>query len=152
VRQLRAGAPWVLLMVVELGLYFSYRAHSARFHWATHFLVGGAFALAGMAWWSWFRRRPARWPAFWILSAHLYAMFPDFLFEAGHAHQWWMEIFLLHIRSHFVPGRNVCWIVVFLMTLAGYLAVLDRRARNSTADWDGGPGPAVPRSALSRRT
>lgn len=125
----RRIAPWLLLAVVEIALYSSYRAHSARFHWTTHFLVGATVAVSGMAAWAWVKRRPARQPALWILVAHLYAMFPDFLFEAGHAHEWWMEIFLLHIRSHFAPGRNVFWLVVFLTTLAVYLVILDGRAR-----------------------
>jgi hypothetical protein len=74
--------------------------------------------------------RPARFPALWILLSHLFAMFPDFLFEAGYPHKWWMELFLLHIRSHFVPGRNLFWLATFLTALAAYLMVLDQRVRS----------------------
>lgn len=115
--------------LVESGLYFSYRAHDARFHWLTHFLVGGTVALVGMAAYAWVRRRPARVPLVWIVAAHLFAMVPDFLFEGGIAHQRWMDLFLGHISTHFVPGRNLTWLVVFAVALAGYLAVLDGRAR-----------------------
>lgn len=125
----RRIVPWMFLVLVELALYFSYRVHSARFHWATHFLVGASAALVAIAVWAWVTQRPVRHPALWIMVGHLYAMFPDFLFEAGHPHEWWMEVFLLHIRSHFVPGRNVFWLAVFLTALALYLVVLDRRAR-----------------------
>lgn len=93
------------------------------------FLVGGTVALAAMAAWSYATRLPVRRPELWILAAHLYAMFPDFVFEAGHRHEWWMEVFLLHIRSHFVPGRNLFWLVTFLVALAAYLTVLDGRVR-----------------------
>ncbi len=53
-------------------------------------------------------------------------MAPDFAFVAGEAHQWWMDAFLGHISSHFVPGRNWRWYGVFLLTLGGYLLVVDR--------------------------
>lgn len=106
---------------VEALLYLSYRSHDARFHWATHFLVGATVALLAMAVWTYVKRRPARRPLIWVLIAHLYAMFPDFLFEAGTAHEWWMEVFLLHIRSHFVPWRNLFWLSTTLAALALYL-------------------------------
>lgn len=128
--RLRTWGPWLGFAAVEAGLYLSYRSHDTRFHWATHFLVGAAFASVLMALHAWFRRSPAPLPPLWILAGHIYAMFPDFLFEAGRPHEWWMEVFLLHIRSHFVPGRNVFWLVTFLATLAAYLVVLDRRVRD----------------------
>ncbi len=133
-RAARLAGPWLLLVAVEVALYASYRSHDARFHWSTHFLVGGAVALGGMAAYARLRRRPARLPALWILAAHLFAMFPDFLFEAGHPHEWWMEVFFLHIRSHFVPGRNLFWLAVFLLALAAYLAVLERYGREEAED------------------
>jgi len=37
-----------------------------------------------------------------------------------------MDLFLGHISSHFVAGRNVTWYVVFLGALAFYLAAVDR--------------------------
>lgn len=132
VRWARSFGPWLALVLVEAGLYVSYGAHDARFHWATHFLVGGTAALAAMAVFAAVTRRPARRAPVWILLAHLFAMLPDFVFEAGYPHEWWMDVFLLHIRSHFVPGRNLFWLATFLAALATYLAVLDQRVRGAT--------------------
>ena len=57
-------------------------------------------------------------------------MAPDLAFVAGEAHQWWIDIFLGLISTHFVPGRNWTWYGVFLASLGAYLVVLDRlRAR-----------------------
>ena len=123
---------WLVFVAIEVGLYLSYRSHDARFHWATHFLVGASVACGAMAVYAWRRQGPAPLPVGWVLVAHLYAMLPDFLFEAGTPHEWWMEVFLLHIRSHFVPGRNLFWLAVFAVALAGYLAVLDRQRRQET--------------------
>lgn len=133
-RRARVTAPWLLLVVVEALLYLSYRAHDARFHWLTHFLVGGAVALFGMALYARLRRRPAALPALWVLAGHLFAMFPDFVFEAGRPHEWWMDVFLLHIRSHFVPGGNVFWLALLLLALGAYLAVLDQYARRPQSE------------------
>jgi len=119
------------VVVVEVLLYVSYRSHDARFHWLTHFLAGASTALVLMAAWTWFRRRPAPFPLVWVVVAHLFAMVPDLLFRAGVAHEWWMDLFLLHIRSHFVPGRNLTWLVVFGFALTAYLVTVDRRARSS---------------------
>ncbi len=119
------------MVVVEVLLYVSYRSHDARFHWLTHFLIGASTALVLMAAWTWFRRRPAPYPLAWVLAAHLFAMMPDFLFRAGVAHEWWMELFLFHVRSHFVPGRNLTWLVVFGLALTAYLVTIDRRARSA---------------------
>jgi apolipoprotein N-acyltransferase len=64
-------------------------------------------------------------------------MFPDFLFTAGTAHYWWMDLFLGHISTHFVPGRNLTWYLVFLAALGLYLLVLSRLPDRSRA---AGPG------------
>jgi hypothetical protein len=51
-------------------------------------------------------------------------MFPDILWSAELLpHQAWMDIFVLHISSHFIPGRNWTWYVIFLLCLALYLYV-----------------------------
>lgn len=130
VRALRACLWCAAVIVVEVLLYASYRSHDARFHWLTHFLVGASTALVVMAAWTWFRRRPAPYPLVWVVAAHLFAMVPDFLFRAGVAHEWWMDLFLLHVRSHFVPGRNLTWLVTFGLALTAYLVTVDRRARS----------------------
>jgi hypothetical protein len=118
---------WCLIPVVaEVGLYASYRGHDARFHWFTHFFVGASMALLAMAAVAARTRRPVPLPLVWPFLAHLVAMFPDFLFTTGIAHQRWMDLFLGHISTHFVPGGNLTWLVVFLLALAAYLAVLAR--------------------------
>jgi len=116
----------VVAVLVEVGLYASYRGHDARFHWFTHFFVGASVALVAMAVVAARTRRPVPLPLVWPLLAHVVAMFPDFLFTAGIAHERWMDVFLGHISTHFVPGRNLTWFAVFLVALGGYLAVLAR--------------------------
>jgi len=111
---------------VEVGLYLSYRDHDARFHWFTHLFVGASFALVVMAAVTSRTRRAIPCPLVWPLVAHLFAMTPDFVFAAGQAHQRWMDLFLGHISTHFVPGRNLTWYAVFLAALALYLLANDR--------------------------
>ena len=123
----------VIALLGEVGLYTSYRGHDARFHWFTHFFVGASVALVAMAVVATRTRRPAPLPLVWIFLAHAVAMFPDFLFTAGIAHERWMDVFLGHITTHFVPGRNLTWFVVFLIALAAYLAVLARLPRAERA-------------------
>ena len=115
-----------IALLAEVGLYASYRGHDARFHWFTHFLVGASVALVAMAVVAACTRRPVPLPLVWPFLAHVVAMFPDFLFTAGVAHERWMDVFLGHISTHFVPGRNLTWFVVFLVALGAYLAVLVR--------------------------
>jgi len=123
---------WCLLAVaVEIGLYLSYRGHEARFHYVTHLFVGAAAALLVMAVVSGRRGKPVPYPLVWPVLGHVVAMFPDLLFTAGVAHYWWMDIFLGHITSHFVPGRNLTWAIVFLGALAVYLSVVARTNRPS---------------------
>lgn len=123
---------WCLLAVaVEIGLYLSYRFHDARFHWFTHFFVGSSAALVAMSVIAWRRHRPVSYPLVWPVAAHLVAMFPDFLFTAGIAHYWWMDAFLGHISTHFVPGRNLSWYLVFLTALGLYLLVVSRASASN---------------------
>ncbi len=112
--------------LVEVGLYLSYRGHDARFHWFTHFFVGASTAFLVMAAVAWKQQRPVPYPLVWPLLGHLVAMTPDLLFASGTAHQRWMDLFLGHISTHFVWGRNRTWYVAFLLALAAYLATLDR--------------------------
>ena len=116
----------VVAVVAEVALYTSYRGHDARFHWFTHLFVGTSVALVVMAVVAAHIHRPVPLPLVWLLLAHVFAMFPDFLFTAGIAHERWMDLFLGHISTHFVPGRNLTWFAVFLLSLAVYLAVVAR--------------------------
>ncbi len=114
-------------VVVEVALYLSYRGHDARFHWFTHFFVGASAALLIMSAVALRTRRPVPLPLVWPLIGHLYAMFPDFLFTGSQiAHERWMDVFLGHISTHFVPGRNLTWYLVFLVAVTLYLGVLNR--------------------------
>jgi len=113
-------------VVVEVALYLSYRGHDARFHWFTHFYVGSSTAVVVMAAVTARTGRPVRYPLVWPLLGHLFAMAPDLAFAGGVAHKRWMDVFLGHIASHFVPGRNLTWYAVFLVALALYLVAVDR--------------------------
>ena len=115
-----------LAVLVEVGLHASYRGHDAGFHWLTHFFVGASAALVAMAAVAARRRRPLPLPLVWVLGGHLVAMFPDLLFAAGVAHEPWMDVFLGHLSSHYVPGRNLTWYLVLLICLGVYLATLAR--------------------------
>ena len=123
---LRQSTLTLFAVLAEIGLYHSYRGHDARFHWFTHFFVGATVVLLAGTVWAWRTGRPVRLPLLWILGAHAFAMFPDFLFQAGVAHYRWMDVFLGHISTHFVPGRNLTWFAVAATALALYLVALDR--------------------------
>lgn len=113
-----------LAVIVEIALYASYEHHDAHFHWFTHFFVGASTALVAMAAVAWRRRGPVPLPLIWPVLGHLFAMTPDFLFTAGIAHRRWMDVFLGHISTHFVPGRNLTWYAVFAACLGLYLGVV----------------------------
>lgn len=117
---------WCLASIaVEIGLYLSYQGHDARFHWFTHFFVGSSTALLVMSARTLRTRRPVNYPFVWPVAAHLVAMTPDLLF-APKAHERWMDLFLGHVSSHYIPGRNLTWYAVVLACLAGYLFAVDR--------------------------
>lgn len=120
----------VMAVLVEVGLYVSYRGHDARFHWFTHFFVGASTALLVMAAVTVRTRRPVPRPLVWPLVAHVFAMTPDLLFAGGIVHARWMDVFLGHVSAHYMPGRNLSWYAVFVAALAGYLVVVDRTRRS----------------------
>ncbi len=120
-----------LYTAAEVLLFISYRNHDARFHWFTHFFVGAIVALLIMSVIAWLTKRPIRLPLLWPLLAHLFAMFPDFLFSFKFiAHERWMDLFLFHISSHFVPGRNITWYVLFISTVGLYLWIYSRTLKD----------------------
>jgi len=135
-RALRVCLWCALAVMVEIALYLSYRSHDARFHYVTHLFVGASTALVIMAVVAWRLRRPVPYPLVWPVLGHVFAMVPDLLFAAGTAHYRWMDVFLGHISTHFVPGRNLTWAIVFLAALGTYLSVLARVGHPAT------PGPA----------
>lgn len=125
-RSLRLCLWCVAAGAVEVALYVSYRGHDARFHWFTHFFVGASAALVVMAAVTLRTGRPVPYPLAWPVLGHLFAMAPDLAFTAGVAHQRWMDVFLGHVSTHFVPGRNLTWYILFLASLALYLVAVDR--------------------------
>ena len=109
-------------IVVEAFLYLLYQHNDFRFHWFIHFFVGGSVALVLMATIAYRSQRPVPLPLLWLLIGHIFAAFPDILFNfGGISHSGWMDIFALHISSHFVPGRIFTWYAVFMASLAIYL-------------------------------
>ena len=153
-------AQLVLLVVAEVGLYASYAAHDARFHWATHFLV----ALLLTALWQSVHllvaARPARGQLLTILVFHLWAMWPDLAFRAGVPHYRWMDWLALgHIQVHYLPGGDSSWLVLALLGVGGYVLLLTRwvEARRTEAMTGMPPalgigGRAVVRPQLDPRT
>ncbi len=159
-RPLTLLAQLVLLVVAEIGLYASYAAHDARFHWATHFLV----ALLLTALWQSLHllvaARPARGQLLTILLFHLWAMWPDLAFRAGLPHYPWMDwVALGHIQAHYLPGGDSSWLVLALLGVGGYVLLLTRwvEARRTEAATGMPPalgigGRAVVRPQLDPRT
>ncbi len=54
-------------------------------------------------------------------------MAPDFAFVEGVPHGRWMDVFLAHVSSHHILGRNWTWFAVFLVALGTYPVVVDSR-------------------------
>ncbi|MFP5369801.1 MAG: hypothetical protein ACLGI3_03515, partial [Actinomycetes bacterium] len=92
----------------------------------THFFVGAAAGLAVMLVAAWRRRRAVGWWPMWVVGGHVIALFPDVLFRLGIAHARWMDVFLGHVSTHVVPGRNLTWFLIFTAVLAAWLATVDR--------------------------
>lgn len=124
----RPAAGAVAGVVVEAALLRTYRANDATFHWFVHLLSAGHVALHTLAWRS-RRSRPVPDAVTAVVAAHVFAAVPDVLFMGGVAHRRWMDVFVGHISSHRMPGRNRTWYVLFLIALADYL-----RSRRSV--WD----------------
>jgi len=134
-RRRLTGYGWFLgAAVAELGLYASYQGEDGRFHWFTHFFAGTAFALVVMALVARAIGRPVRLPFVWLLLGHLVAMAPDFAFVEGIAHGRWMDVFLGHVSSHYILGRNWTWYGIFLVSLGVYLAAVDSLRPGPTGD------------------
>jgi hypothetical protein len=126
---MKAPVAWQLVFfaTAEVLLYFSYQHHDSRFHWFLHFFVGTSAALGVMTLITYWSNRTILFPFLWLLIGHVIAMFPDILWSAELLpHQAWMDIFVLHISSHFIPGRNWTWYVIFLLCLALYLYVCQK--------------------------
>ncbi|MGE3977335.1 MAG: hypothetical protein AB7F94_07065 [Nitrospira sp.] len=114
--------PWLLALAAEAYLYVSYQQNDGRFHWFLHFFVGASASFIVMGLMMWWSERIIRHPLLWIFVGHVIAMFPDILWNFLVAtHQPWMDVFLVHIAAHFIPGRNWTWYAIFLASLTFYL-------------------------------
>ena len=143
----------VLLVLAEVALYASYSAHDARFHWATHFLVGLAFASLVLLARLLVTGAPGpRLLLPTVLAFHLYAMLPDLLFRGGVPHSGWMDVFLGHVAAHYLPGGDGSWLVVALTCLGLYVGALTAwiRARRAEAALGLPPGIGLTGMAVLR--
>jgi pimeloyl-ACP methyl ester carboxylesterase len=134
-----------VLVVGELVLYSSYATHEARFHWATHFLVGLTVAALWRALFLLVAARPTRFQLLSILGFHLWAMWPDLLFRVpGIPHYTWMDWFALgHVSSHYLPGGDTSWLAVALLAAGGYALLLQRWLAARHAEAAVGLAPAL---------
>lgn len=142
-----------VLAVAEVGLYASYAAHDARFHWATHFLVALLLTAVWQAIHLLVAARPARGQLLKILVFHLWAMWPDLAFRAGLPHYRWMDWLALgHVQVHYMPGGDTSWLVLALLAVGGYVLLLSRwvEARRTEAATGMPPGLGIGGRAVVR--
>lgn len=127
------GLQLSLFVIVEIFLFKSYNSADANFHWFTHFFAGTVFALLLMAIITLLTRRAFKLPLLWITLSHLFAMFPDIQFNNAHiAHNVrYDDYFLFHIQSHFMPGRNVTWYVLTMLSLGLYVTAINKIQSNT---------------------
>lgn len=112
---------FVVVVGVEIFLFYLYLSGDGTFHYFTHFFAGATLALVLMTLAARHWRRPVRFPLLMVLIGHLLAMAPDIAFVEDLAHGRWEDVFVAHNISHFVPGRNVTWYLLFLAGLTLYL-------------------------------
>ncbi len=127
----------LFVVVVEILLYRRYQQGDGTFHYFTHFFAGASFALVLMTLAARRWRRPVWLPLLAVLAGHLFAMAPDILYLDSIAHTRWMDVFVAHNTSHFLPGRNISWYVVFLAAMTLYLVTAPSGQRQ---DPRSGPG------------
>lgn len=142
----------VVLAAAEVLLFASYAGHDARFHWATHFLVGLIAAAVFLSGYLLVAARPAPGQLLAVLVLHLVAMAPDLLFRIGDPHAWWMDVFLGHISAHYLPGGDDTWLVLALLAVGGYAWLLTRwlAARHAEAAAGLPPGIGIGGRAVVR--
>lgn len=135
----------VVLVVAEIALYGSYATHEARFHWATHFLVGLTAAALWRALFLLVAARPTRFQLLSILGFHLWAMWPDIVFRTpGVPHYAWMDWLALgHVSSHYMPGGDTTWLLIALVAAGGYAVLLWRWLTARHAEAAAGLAPAL---------
>lgn len=147
------GVQLVLLIVVEVGLFSTYGAHDARFHWATHFLI--AVSVSSVIFLVTLLLTGAPGPRYLlavVLGIHLIAMAPDLLFRAGIPHQPWMDVFLGHVTAHRLPGGDTGWLLIAVVSSSAYIVAITLwlRARTTEARHGLPPGVGLTGGALLR--
>lgn len=109
-----------VLVAVEVVLNRTYTGHDAAFHWSTHFLV----AVVATTFWHAahlrLRGRPAPGQVLTVVGFHLVATAPDLAFRAGVPHERWMDVFLGHVSSHYLPGGDRTWLVLACLAVLAY--------------------------------
>jgi pimeloyl-ACP methyl ester carboxylesterase len=138
---------WQLAVLVgaEVALYSSYATHDARFHWATHFLVGLTVASLWRAVFLLVAARPTRFQLLSILGFHLWAMWPDLVFRLpGVPHYQWMDWLALgHVSAHYMPGGDTTWLLIALTAAGGYAVLLWRWLTARHVEASAGLAPAI---------
>ena len=129
----------LVLLLAEVALYASYRAHDAKFHWATHFLVGLTTAALLLLVRLLVTGRPGLLLLLTVLAFHLYAMAPDLLFRGGVPHDGWMDVFLGHLMVHHIPGGDRTWLVVAVGCSGAYTTALSLWLRAQWSEAQRGP-------------
>lgn len=120
-------AQLALLVAAELFLYNSYSVHDARFHWATHFLVGLIVTAVYQSAHLLVTGRPSRGQLAAVVVFHLWAMWPDLAFRAGTPHYRWMDwVAIGHVSSHYLPGGDTSWLALALVFTGAYAVLLSR--------------------------
>ena len=127
----RRAVTALLLLGLQVYLYGEYAALGAQFHYWLHLLAGTTAGLAVLTTWRlvrpWTARRVAAHEAAGL--GHLVSGVPDVLFLLlGVLHAWWMDVFVLHVRLHFVPEPLLVGLLAWWVALGAYgLALLGRR-------------------------
>lgn len=108
------------LAVTQVVIYRTYTGHDAAFHWSTHFLVAVIVTTLWHTTYLRWRGRPAPGQVLTLAGFHVIAMAPDLAFRAGVAHARWMDVFLGHISSHYIPGGDRTWLLLAVLAVLAY--------------------------------
>ena len=109
-----------IAITAEVVFAYAYIRLELPFHLLLHFLVGAGAALVLRS----ILRAHGYVPGsvlLWVIGGHVIALAPDLLFRMGVRHEHWMDFFLWHVESHFLPGGLPVWGAVTMLALAADL-------------------------------